>query len=105
MPILKWDFSKVNSDGPDVRFRAKRALSLSDHTIKVGLRNMFMIASTMGDPQGLAMCERYARASGLPYVEWYERKVIEWTREFGKLAAAGDANAIRIFKALQDPNL
>lgn len=105
VPILKWDWTKVNSDGPDLRFRKERALSLSDHTIKVGLRNMFMIASTMADPEGLAICNRYAKASGPTYVEWFERKTIEWIREFGKLAKAGDANAIRIFKALQDPNL
>lgn len=99
-PVCVWDFSRIDAGGADVSFRAERNVSLSDHTIKVGLRSMFMVASTMCDPVGLEMCERYAEASGARFVEWFERKRMEWVRDFAKLAAAGDGNAQRIFKAL-----
>lgn len=100
VPVCEWDFSRIDAGGADVAFRAQRNMDLSDHSIKVGLRSMFMVASTMGDPQGIAMCERYAEAAGERFVEWFERKRIEWVRDFAKLAAAKDGQALRIFKAL-----
>jgi len=101
MPVAVWDWSRVVPVGPNIANRAPRNLAVSDHTIKTGLRAMFHLAVVTSEPSALALAERQAAAAGPHYVAWFDRKRVQWTREFGRLCAAGDTRTLEFFRALE----
>jgi len=100
-PVAVWDWTRVDAS-PNLAARAKRNLALSEHTIKTGLRAMFHLAHTLSDPNGIAACEQYARASGQPFVDWFERKRYQWVREFNRIEAAKDPRTLDVLQRLRE---
>lgn len=101
VPVAVWDWSRVDAS-PVLAERDERALALTEHTIKTGLRSMFMLAHITGDPSGMAACEMYARAAGQSFVDWYERKRTEWVREFQRIENAKDPRTLDVLQRLRE---
>lgn len=102
-PVAVWDWSQVVKVPPSLAFRAQRNLGISDHTIKTELRALFRAAVVTAQPALMDFAKAQAVAAGPHWEEWFQRKAVEWTKQYGKLIAAGDERAIEFFNRLADP--
>lgn len=100
-PVSRWNWQRVVDVEPDKKYRAQRNIAVTDHTIKTGLRAMFHLATVTADLNVMELAKRQAVAAGPNYVDWFERKRIAWTKEYGRLIAAGDDRTLEFFRALQ----
>lgn len=102
-PVTAWNWSRVVTSDPSLSFRASRNIAVTDHTIKTGLRAMFHLSVVTSDPNVMELAERKAEAAGPRFVAWFDRKRVAWTKEYGKLIAAGDLRTLEFFRALKEP--
>lgn len=101
VPVCEWDWSRVDASAC-LAEREERNLALTDHTIKTGLRSMFMLAHVTSDASGHEACQRYARAAGPAIVDWFERKRCEWVREFARIESARDPRTMDVLARLRE---
>lgn len=81
VPVVRWDWSGVASD-VKVATRAQRTHGFSDHTIKTNLRAMWTVGTGTSSPDTFRAAEAFARSCGPQWEQWYERKRLEWSREW-----------------------
>jgi hypothetical protein len=101
VPVCEWDWSRVDASA-NVADRAEQNLAISEHTVKTGLRSMFMVAHYTCDKFGFEACERYAEAAGEHYWRWYMRKRAEWVKKFEKIERAKDSRTMELLARLRD---
>lgn len=100
--ITAWSWDRVTQWPPAIAFRATRNLAVTAYTIKSNLRAMFQVGLVTSDPSIHELALHVARSAGPSFVTWYQAKRIQWTKEFGRLARAGDPATLEYFHRLKD---
>lgn len=102
-PVTAWDWSRCVKLEPSLSFRATRNHAVTEHTMKTELRAMFRVAVVLSDPNLMELAKRNAESYSFAMGEWYQKKRVVWTQEYGKLCAAGDTRTLEFFAALREP--
>lgn len=99
-PALTWDFSKVCDGQLTIDYRAPRRHLLTPEEAKRGLRYLFILSLGMSDPTTMQHARHMATSYSADMAEWFERKRMEWFKQYSKMLSSGDGDTLRFFANL-----